>query len=167
MIDFGFSQEKINVINLVKYGEKFFKENDNEPFTGLVFDIDKTTGKKILNYKMVNGVKNGFYKEFYFDGSKKYEEIFKNGKRDGSSILWYRSGKKWLHSFYKDGKIDGLWTWWYENGLKKEEFIYKDGIKNGLYIKWYENGNKKQETTFIDDKLISEKKWNEDGSPIE
>ena len=47
-LSFGFSQEKVNVNNLVQYGQKWFKQNDDEPFTGLVFDIDKTTGNKIL-----------------------------------------------------------------------------------------------------------------------
>jgi antitoxin component YwqK of YwqJK toxin-antitoxin module len=35
---------------------------------------------------------------------------------------------------------------------------------DGLVTSWYENGQKKIEGTWKDGKLISFKKWNEDGS---
>ena len=39
-----------------------------------------------------------------------------------------------------------------------------DFENNGLNRGWYENGQKKSEGIFKDGELISEKKWNEDGS---
>ena len=57
-----------------------------------------------------------------------------------------------------------MWTSWYENGQKSSETIYKDGKIDGLVIYWYINGQKYRELTYKDDELISEKKWNEDGS---
>ena len=56
------SQNKVNENNLVKYGNKYFKQNDDTPFTGIVFDMSKKTGSKILEYKMIDGQKNGFTK---------------------------------------------------------------------------------------------------------
>jgi len=47
---------------------------------------------------------------------------------------------------------------------KSSETIYKDGKIDGLVIYWYINGQKYRELTYKDDELISEKKWNEDGS---
>ena len=58
-LSIGVSQNRVNVNNLVKYGDKYFKENDDRPFNGIVFDMSKETGNKILEYKMVNGLKNG------------------------------------------------------------------------------------------------------------
>ena len=43
----SYSQSKVNVNNLVQYGDKWFKENDDQPFSGIVFDMDKETGKKV------------------------------------------------------------------------------------------------------------------------
>ena len=52
----------------------------------------------------------------------------------------------------------------YENGKMWSEQNLKDGIQIGLSTGWYENGQKYRELTYKDDELISEKKWNEDGS---
>jgi antitoxin component YwqK of YwqJK toxin-antitoxin module len=65
---------------------------------------------------------------------------------------------------YKDGEFDGLITEWYENGKKSGEINFKNGKKDGLTTLWYENGKKEYEGNFKNDKLISSKKWNEDGS---
>ena len=101
----GLSQNRVNVNNLVQYGDKYFKENDDRPFNGIVFDISKETGKKILEYKMVNGLKNGLYQEWSSDGT-----LIKKGK-------------------FINGIKNGKWTSWSddENKLKVYEETYKDG----------------------------------------
>jgi hypothetical protein len=68
LISIGFSQKKVNINNLVQYGDKWFKENDNRPFSGIVFDIDRETGNKILEFLISNGIKNGRYKKWYENG---------------------------------------------------------------------------------------------------
>ena len=60
---------KVNVRNLVEYGGKYFKENDDTPFNGIVFDLSKKSGKKILEYRMRDGKKYGIYKEWNDDGA--------------------------------------------------------------------------------------------------
>ena len=57
LLSFGFSQNRVNVKNLVQYGEKFFQEDDDTPYNGIVFDMSKKTGNKILQYKMSDGKK--------------------------------------------------------------------------------------------------------------
>ena len=42
------NDDKESVLKFFLYLDKMFKENDDEPFSGLVFDIDKTTANKIL-----------------------------------------------------------------------------------------------------------------------
>ena len=136
----GISQNRLNVNNLVQYGDKYFKENDDRPFNGILFDMSKETGNKILQYKMVDGLKNGSYQE------------------------WYPDGKPKLEGSYKDGLAIGKWTLWYENGQMEFEGSFKDGRRDGLWNLWYENGQKSNEGTFKDGKQISFKVWNEDGS---
>ena len=48
----GMSQNKVNINNLVQYGNKWFKENEDIPFTGLVFDFSQETGIKIVEFKI-------------------------------------------------------------------------------------------------------------------
>ena len=42
LLSVGMSQDKVNINNLVQYGEKMFEENDDKPYTGKVFDLDKS-----------------------------------------------------------------------------------------------------------------------------
>jgi hypothetical protein len=44
----AFPQSKMNINNLSDYGGKMFKENDDKPYTGKVFDLYRSTGEKKL-----------------------------------------------------------------------------------------------------------------------
>jgi len=59
LLSFGFSQSKVNINNLSDYGGKMFKENDGKPYTGLVFDLYRTTGNKSLEGRYKDGLRNG------------------------------------------------------------------------------------------------------------
>ena len=48
LISVGFGQNKVNINNLVQYGDKMFKENDDKLYTGMVCDFSKSTGQKIF-----------------------------------------------------------------------------------------------------------------------
>ena len=78
--------------------------------------------------------------------------------------LYKSTGEKKLEGRYRNGLRTGKWTYWNENGQKKSEVTYKDGEFDGLSMDWYENGQKSYETTWKDGKVISHKRWNEDGS---
>ena len=141
LLSVGLSQNRVNVNNLVRYGDKYYKENDDRPYNGIVFDMSIGTGNKILQYKMVDGLKNGLYQE------------------------WYPHGKPKSKGKYLNEIKNGKWTSWDKNGENRSELTYKDGkVWEGKYIRWYENGQKKEEVTFKDGKVISKKEWNEDGS---
>jgi len=65
----------------------------------------------------------------------------------------------------RDGKREGKWVSYYHStGKKKWEKIYKDGKRDGLHTEWFENGQKEYEGTYKNGELISQKRWNEDGS---
>ena len=142
LFSFGFSQNKVNMKNLVQYGDKWFKENDDNPFTGIVFDLSKTTGNKILKSKYLKGLPHGKHSEWYESGKKKLEGHWKNGKKDGLWTYWNKYENVDSSGTYKNGNMNGLWTFLDNNGQKKEEITYEDGEINGLFIGWYENGQK-------------------------
>ena len=64
----------------------------------------------------------------------------------------------------RNGKMNGEWTDWYESGEKSGEKTYKDGEFDGLWTEWHENGQKRYEQTYKNGKVISSKRWNEDGT---
>ena len=115
----AFPQSKVNVNSLKEYGGKAFKVDDDEPYTGRVFDLNKSTGKKTLQGQ------------------------YKNGLKIRKWTRWHSNGKKKREGNYKDGKEDGLWTQWYENGQKKKEKTYKDGKLISEKC-WDEDGNEKE-----------------------
>ena len=87
---------------------------------------------------------------------------------NGTFLYWgiKGDGKEYIvgHLIIKDGEQDGKFTKWYENGQKQLDGNLKDGEQDGKFTEWYENGQKWSEGTFKDGKLISGKRWNEDGS---
>ena len=64
------------------------------------------------------------------------EELF-----TGKAITKTRFKNQTLEASYKDGKLDGISTLRFENGEKASEIRYENGV------------------------LISQKEWNEDGTP--
>ena len=77
---------------------------------------------------------------------------------------WYENGQKNGEGTFKDGEKHGKWTRLHRNGKKWYDFTYKDGKEDGLHTNWHSNGKKRYEKTYKDGELISEKRWNEDGS---
>ena len=145
---------KVNVKNLVEYGEKYFKENEDTPFTGIVFDLSKNSGKKILEYRMRDGQKYGTYKEWTEDGtllkegyyklglmSKKWRFFFENGKIKGSGEYLAGDGTNLGTSGIPiNGRIN-MWEFWHENGQKIGKSNYKNGLLDGAFTAWNKNGN--------------------------
>ena len=128
--------------------------------------VNTKTGRR-LSEKLIDeedrDKKNGVYTEYYENGQKEFERIYKDGKRDGLQTNWFENGQKKEEGTYKDGKKDGKWTKWYENGQKEIEETYKDRELE-VHTEWSENGQKCYESIFKDGKEISEKEWNSDGS---
>ena len=123
-----FGQSKIDRNNLVDYSGKKFKQDDDIPYTGLVFELSNNTGKKIVDGQYKDGIKDGLWTYWYENGQKKAEENYRYGKRDGLWIGWYENGQKRKEDHYRDGKVEGLWISLYENGEKRDEKTYSDGI---------------------------------------
>ena len=110
-------QTKMNINNLVEYGDKKYKPNDDEPYTGRVFDL-------------------------YEDGQKKLKGSYKDGLRNRKWTFWYENGQKMGEKTYKNGiKIEE--TWWEEDDRKyvpenkvdlQYRFSKNDSFKQSIMI---------------------------------
>lgn len=130
-------------------------------------------GQKETEYTLKNRNYDGLFTRWRVNGGKEREGTFKDGKKDGKWTEWYDNGQKMYEGTYKgldkwgDPQLDGVYTGWYDNGQKRSYGTYKVGNKDSKWTYWYKNGQKMDEETFKDGHLISEKKWNKDGSLIE
>ena len=85
LLSFGLSQNKVNINNLVQYGNKMFEENDDKPYSGRVFDLSKSTGNKILEGRYKDGLMFGKWTEWYDNGQVLIKEEYNDGLKNGSS----------------------------------------------------------------------------------
>ena len=131
---------KLESNNLIDRGGLMYAPNDDEPFTGIVFDFYEN-GEKKLDGNYRKGLMNGKWTYYYENGQKKVEAMMKDGKLDEKATRWHENGKKESEGTYKNGEQDGLWTEWYENGQKSYEGTFKDGLLDGSPKKWNEDGS--------------------------
>jgi antitoxin component YwqK of YwqJK toxin-antitoxin module len=137
---------------------------EGKAFTGIA-GLKHENGQKKTETTYKDGKEHGLYTEWRENGRKFEGSTYKDGKRHGLYTRWYGPGQKSAEGTYKDGKLDGLWTEWYSNGQKQWEFTFKEGKRDGLHTHWHKNGQKEEERTFKNGKKISEKHWDEDGTP--
>jgi protein TonB len=97
-----YSQSKFDINNLIDRGGLMYAPNDDEPYTGKVFD-------------------------FHDNGQKKLDGNYRKGLMTGKWTYYHQNGQKESEGTYENGKKDSKWTYWNENGQKREEETYKGG----------------------------------------
>ena len=86
-------------------------------------------------------MKNGFYKEYYKNGTLKIESNYLDSYLNGLLIQYYDSGEKeWEIEYFSDYK-QGFYKQFYKNGTIKLEGVNSVGVKNGEEKRFSENGN--------------------------
>lgn len=147
---------------------------------------------KLNQYK--NGKKDGFWRTFHENGQLKEEGSYKVGLKEGLHKQWEDNGIILLEGIYSKGKANGLMKWYHEKGhLAGEgnmeddirvgkwkicdveengfciEAYFKNGKRDGIWKINHENASDKlwKEQTWKDDKIVSEKCWDENGIEIE
>ena len=132
-------QSKMNINNLVEYGGKKYKPNVDKPYTGLVFDLYRTTGNKSLEGRYKDGLKNGKWEWWSENGKMDSTGQYTHGKKNGEWII----NKYKDHPFkfvltYDDGKISGSEFAIDSLGNKyilKNSLVHNEGLKYEKNIK--------------------------------
>ena len=122
--------------------------------------------KKVVEF-FKNFKKNGISKDYYENGSLKYEGEFSDDEYNGKGKFYYPNGDYYIGQFEK-GKKHGFGIDYYKNGKKKyegkfEEDEYKDQqgafyFENGeMYIGQFQKGKKNGQGMICKDgKIIKE-----------
>ena len=106
-------------------------------------------------------------REYYSNGSIKYETMYKSGVLDGHVKSWDRKGKLISKVEYINGFLHGSWETYYPNGKIKNSVVYREGKKNGVELWFHENGIKQSEALYLNDKINSKiTRWDKEGRKI-
>lgn len=147
-------------------------------------DIAKLSDDRIVN--------DGKFVEYYRDGQKYVEGVYKMGVFDGVWKYWFPNGQLCKAVNFKDGKPDGKWEVFDQDGKQTKQKSYQDGKRHGKWlsyhvdgktvklevsyeqgqaegerISYYESGNKRQVILFKAGKmdgLMTE--WNDQGDKV-
>ena len=152
-IGLAWGQNKVNIKNLVQYGDKMFEQNEDKPYTGRVFDLSKSTGEKILDGWYRDGKKSGRWTYYTKKGNAKYKLTYEKGNIATGQYI-DSLGNKYKGEFVssKDEKEKNNGSFIIQNSYNYDFTIqpnklisYKNGKEDGLLTTWYENGHKSSE----------------------
>ena len=126
--------------------------NDNIDFfkTNPRLSIMKNALSKINaeRKKIIKGLKEGAWLEYWDDGKISSVTNYKNGQYDGEYLSYYQNGQLNVKANYKNGKKEGMFFDFYQTGQLNWQENYKDGKVDGLSIIYHENGNLWYKTNF-------------------
>jgi hypothetical protein len=114
---------------------------------------------------MVEGKRQGLWKEWGVNGSKIAEGHYLNHQKEGLWTYYIDAGLKEVGQMVT-GKRHGLWAVIWE-GRKIAEWQYKDNEREGLVTYWHKNRQKASEGLYKNGKLWSMTGWNPDGKKNE
>ncbi|MES2512489.1 MAG: hypothetical protein V4580_00015 [Bacteroidota bacterium] len=111
------------------------------------------TGNLIQEIHYRNNMYHGKYVEFYSDGKKKSEHIFKDDTISGAFVKFYHNGK-----LMEKGSLDltagtGFKELYFSNGKSKQYDEWKDGVQIA-YKEFNEQGQLVSENKMIDGKYV-------------
>lgn len=119
--------------------EVIYSKDTDIPFTGRM--LDTLDNKLIVDYNVVNGLKQGEFYLLKMDGSYAVLGHMNKNKNDGDWKYFYDDGQLECSGSFIDDKPSGKWIWYYKNGIMKCEGNYINGKPEGRWTKYDQKGN--------------------------
>ncbi len=136
-----------------------FIKGQDKLFSGKVVD---TVGKRILEYEVVNGKKNGIFKISLVKGSVAMVGLIKDNLNEGEWSYYYPNGHLESRGNFKNNLSEGKWTWYFDSGKIREIGYFQAGIKQGDWIIYDEKGNVIRKLFFKDGQITDDKDYNKE-----
>ena len=122
-----------------------YKKGEANPFTG---HEKARIQDKIIEYDVVNGIKQGDFKLYFLNGNLQIEGRMENNRNVGEWKYYYESGGIESKGEFENDKPKGEWTWYYPSGEIKEKGNYFEGKRIGRWQQFDEAGNITDEKEF-------------------
>lgn len=136
---------------LVKNGLIFSIDSD-EPYTGKVHAV---VNSQILEYDVVNGVKDGDFNVLSQKGIMLISGKIKNNKNEGLWQYFYPDGQLESQGYFKNDISSDKWVWYYPDGKLKSTGYYFNGKKEGKWTSYDEYGRIISESVFRNDAVVA------------
>jgi antitoxin component YwqK of YwqJK toxin-antitoxin module/Tfp pilus assembly protein PilF len=128
-------------------------QNNGKMLTGPWIIYYNTGNIKAAGNYTSTGQRDGEWLYYFFDGTHKGTERYKNGKLEGAQDYWFENGNMSSHNMYANDKPEGNVTGYYYAGNMKSTVNYKLGKKEGEEKEFYSNGNIETVNNYINDEL--------------
>ncbi len=139
------NQDEVPASSLELRDTLIYKKGETKPYTG----HEKARIKdKIIEYDVVNGIKQGDFKLYFLNGDVQIEGRLKDNKNVGLWKYYYDTGELESKGEFENDKPKGEWTWYYPSGKIKERGNYFEGNRIGKWQDFDEAGNVTEEKDF-------------------
>lgn len=131
------NEKKNEEINLEMRDKLLYEIGSDTPFNG----TQKTKLRdKIIEYDVVNGVKQGNFKLYYEDSTLQMIGHIEQNLNVGKWQYFYPDGKIESEGNFVNDYPEGKWIWYFQNGNIKEEGDFVKGIRIGKWTFYSEQG---------------------------
>ncbi|MDR3627236.1 MAG: hypothetical protein P4L45_10410 [Ignavibacteriaceae bacterium] len=148
------TKNKNNRTDLIKMNGLLYKSGSNVPYTGREKAVLKG---RIIEYDVVNGVKQGEMKISYLEGKPQISGQMVNNKNEGHWKYFYENSQVESEGDFKNDMPQGLWVWYFQDGKVREKGEYVSGKRDGKWLTYEENGKISVVKKFKDGELIKNK----------
>ena len=121
----------------IKEDGLIYKVGRENPFTGMIID---TLNNNILEYEVVEGVKNGLFRVSSIDGIVTIMGNVEDNMNIGEWNYYYPNGQLESKGNFRNDLPEGKWMWYYHNGNLKESGTFLGGLKTGRWYKYNGDG---------------------------
>lgn len=124
-------------------------DEEGEVVRSFIFRNGILASEGIIN---AEGLRQGFWKDYYPDRTLKSQGNYLNGNKTGEWEFFYPKGEiEQRGSYDKTGKPVGKWVWFYSTGQLLREEIYRNGLRDGLMTEYSPEGIVIAQGEYIDD----------------
>ena len=160
------SEKEVNQKTIVDRNGIAYEVNNEEPYTGKVFNNYDNQQLKIIGY-YISGLKTGTWEYFESNGQKSKIEIYLDGLLNGNSKEYNDKNILVKDALFSNGKLEGIYKTFYPDGGKEYDGVYKADKKEGKWLEYYDNKIVKSEKHYHEDNQVDKsKEWNELGQLI-
>jgi len=115
-----------------------YSPDNSKPFTGK--KQDTLSNRLIAEYEVIDGMKQGEYTLFTFDGNFAIHGFMNKNMNDGTWKYFYDSGELECTGDFDNDTPVGRWTWFYKNGSIRSTGNFINGEPDGQWVKYSSEG---------------------------